>query len=297
MARPAILHMISPQKHVSPFDVNMAADAGFEVIVTYGEVALDQVGALVQDMIFSRAPKDGRRTALFIGGRDAGLALDMLARAKAALMPPFAISLFADPSGSFTTAAAMMALIEKQLREEGGLSGRRVTVFGAGGTVGVAAAVLAAKAGAVVTIVSHRGRLAAEQRAGELEQRFGVTVTPADGSGGEAKGRAIKDAEIVVAAGPAGVRILGREELSGARALKLAADVNAVPPAGIEGIGLADMAKPIGGGGAAVGFGPLAIGNIKIKTQHQLLQMMLEADEPLVLEFQEAYRVARAIAG
>ena len=48
-------------------------------------------------------------------------------------------------------------------------------------------------------------------------------------------------------------------------------------------------------GSRAVGFGPLAIGNIKFKTQHQLLQMMLEADEPLVLEFLKAYRIARVI--
>ena len=294
MAKPAVLHMISPEKHVSPFDVNMAADAGFEVIATYGGVELKEVTGLVQDMIFSRSPKDGKRTALFIGGRDAGLALDMLAKAKKALMPPFAISLFADPSGSFTTAASMMALIEKHLREEGGLRRRRVAVFGAGGTVGVAAAVLAAKAGAEVTIASHRGRHAAEQRAAELKQRFGTEIAADDGSSPEAKAATVRDAEIVVSAGPAGVQVLGRNELGEAKALKVAADVNAVPPGGIEGLGLSDMAKPLGGTGA-VGFGPLAIGNIKFKTQHQLLQMMLEADEPLVLEFQEAYRIARVI--
>jgi hypothetical protein len=35
---------------------------------------------------------------------------------------------------------------------------------------------------------------------------------------------------------------------------------------------------------------------VKFKTQHQLLNMMLEADKPLVLDFQEAYRIARTIA-
>jgi methylene-tetrahydromethanopterin dehydrogenase len=296
MARPAILHMISPQKHVSPFDVNMAADAGFEVIATYGEVGVGDVAGLVQDMIFSRAPKDARRTALFIGGRDAGLALDMLTAAKKAMMPPFAISVFADPSGSFTTAGATMALIEKHLREEGGLRRRKVAVFGAGGTVGVAAAVLAAKAEAEVTIASHRGRLAAEQRAGELKQRFGTDIAADDGSSPAAKAAMVRDAEIVVSAGPPGVQVLGRNELSEAKALKVAADVNAVPPAGIEGLGVSDMAKPLAGT-RGVGFGPLAIGNVKFKTQRQLLQMMLECDEPLVLDFQEAYRIARAIAG
>jgi methylene-tetrahydromethanopterin dehydrogenase len=73
------------------------------------------------------------------------------------------------------------------------------------------------------------------------------------------------------------------------------ADVNAVPPAGIEELGISDMAKPLAGS-SAIGFGPLAIGNVKFKTQHQLLNMMLEADKPLVLDFQEAYRIARTIA-
>ena len=35
-----ILHFITPLKNVSPFDVNMAADAGFEVIVPYSDVDL-----------------------------------------------------------------------------------------------------------------------------------------------------------------------------------------------------------------------------------------------------------------
>ena len=295
MARPAVMHMISPEKHVSPFDVNMAADAGFDVIATYGEVGMKELTGLVQDMIFSRSPKDARRTALFIGGRDAVLALDMLEKARKAMMAPFVISVFADPSGSFTTAAAMMALIEKNLREEGGLRGRRVTIFGAGGTVGIAAAVLAAKGEAKVTLASHRGRLAAEQRAAELRKRFDVEVNATDGSTAEAKADGVRDAEIVITAGPPGVQILGKNELQSAKSLKFVADVNAVPPAGIEGLGISDVAKPLAGS-SAIGFGPLAIGNIKFKTQHQLLNMMLEADKPLVLDFQEAYRIARTIA-
>ena len=296
MDRPAILHMISPEKHVSPFDVNMAADAGFAVIATYGAVELKEVTHLVQDMIFSRAPKDGRRTGLFIGGRDAGLALDMLEKARKALMPPFAISLFADPSGSFTTAAAMIALIEKQLREAGGLGGRKVTVFGASGTVGMAAAVLAAQGGAAVTLVSHSGLDAARGRTEELERRFKVKLAPAAGSESKQKIAALDGAEVAIAAGPAGIEVLGRAELDAAKRLKIAADVNAVPPAGIAGLGVSDSAKPLAGT-PTLGFGPLAIGNVKFKTQHQLLRQMLEADEPQVIDFQEAYRAARAIVG
>ena len=73
-----ILHMLSPQKHMSPFDVNMAADAGWKVIVPYINVTLEEVTALTQDAIFSRPPNYGVRTGFFIGGKDAILALDML---------------------------------------------------------------------------------------------------------------------------------------------------------------------------------------------------------------------------
>ena len=110
-----ILHMLTPLKHMSPFDVNMALDAGYDAAIAYTNVTLEEVGGLVQDAIFSRPPKTGVRTGMFIGGKNAILALDMLAAAKKALVPPFGISFFADPAGSFTTAAAMVACVEKTL--------------------------------------------------------------------------------------------------------------------------------------------------------------------------------------
>src|SRR5215211_7891133 len=113
-----ILHMVTPLKHMSPFDVNMALDAGYDAVVPYTNVTIEEVTGLVQDAIFSRSPKIGARTAMFFAGKNAILALDMLAAAKKALVPPFAISLFADPAGSFTTAAAMVACAEKVLRDK-----------------------------------------------------------------------------------------------------------------------------------------------------------------------------------
>src|SRR3546814_14225855 len=55
---------------------------------------------------------------VFIGGRNAVLALDMLGAARKAMVPPFEISVFADPAGSFTTAAAMVACVERARSEE-----------------------------------------------------------------------------------------------------------------------------------------------------------------------------------
>ena len=78
MSEAKILHMLTPHKHVSPFDVNMASDAGFGVVIPYESVELSEVADLVQDAIFSRPPKWGRSTAIFFGGDDAVLALSLI---------------------------------------------------------------------------------------------------------------------------------------------------------------------------------------------------------------------------
>ena len=103
MGNPRILHMITPLKHMSPFDVNMALDAGFDAAIPYTNVTVEDVAGLVQDAIFSRGPEGVKRTGVFIGGKRAMEALDMMDRAKKAMVPPFEISVFADPAGSFTT--------------------------------------------------------------------------------------------------------------------------------------------------------------------------------------------------
>jgi len=95
MERPYILHMFTPGKQMSPFDINMAADAGWQMIPSYADVTLDGVTGLTQDAIFSRGPKGVARTGIFIGGRDALLAADMLQRAQGAMVKPFVVSLMA----------------------------------------------------------------------------------------------------------------------------------------------------------------------------------------------------------
>lgn len=93
----SILHMLSTLKHMSPFDVNMALDAGFDEVAVYTNVTIEEVTALVQDAMFSRAPAAALRTGLFFAGRDAVLALDMLESAKKALIKPFEVSLLLTP--------------------------------------------------------------------------------------------------------------------------------------------------------------------------------------------------------
>ena len=295
MERPYILHMFTPGRQISPFDINMAADAGYQIIVPYCDVGPDAISGLTQDTIFSRGPKGAVRTGIFIGGRDALVAADMLERSKAAMVKPFVVSLMADPSGAYTTAAAMVACVETALRRHHalGLEGQRVVILGGTGPVGRIAGVIAAQAGAEVFLSSRNGIDVAEEAAKLTGQRFGVTLHGLSGGDPAAVRASIASADVLLACAAAGVQVVTAEALTFAKRLKVAADVNAVPPEGIAGVGVMDDAVPLAGT-SAVGIGALAVGNVKYQTQHRLLVQMQQAEKALVLSFPEAFAVARA---
>ncbi len=292
-----ILHMVTPLAHMSPFDVNMAIDAGYDATVPYTHVGLEEITALVQDAMFSRSPRDAVRTGLFIGGKDAFLALDMLDKAGKALLKPFEISLFADPAGSFTTAAAMIAVVEKTLSEKKGrsLKGVAISIFGATGVVGTAAGVIGALEGAQVTFVGHDSSNRTAERAAEAKQRFGVDIAVADGSTPEKKAAVLANAEVVLCAAKAGVQVLDAAQVAAAAKLLVAADVNAVPPLGVEGVDLQANGTPLGAHGA-LGVGALAIGNVKYRTESGLFKQMTESAKALKLDFRQAFELARTLA-
>lgn len=296
MDRQYILHMFTPGRQVSPFDVNMAVDAGWQV-VPYAEVGADNVVAMTQDAIFSRGPKGAAFTGIFIGGRDVVLAADMLESAKKAMVPPFAVSAFADPSGSYTTAAALIACVERQLKgsKHTDLAGKRVLILGGTGAVGRIAAVLAGQLGARVAMASHTGLERARRVADDTNRRFGSNAEPVAADTPAALRAALADAEVVLATATAGVQVMSADDVAAAKKLLVAADVNAVPPAGIAGVDVFDDGKPIAGG-SAVGIGALAIGNVKYQVQHRLFVQMRETPRPVYLGIGEALAAAREAA-
>jgi methylene-tetrahydromethanopterin dehydrogenase len=299
MERPYLLHLLTPAHHASPFDVNMAYDAGWDAVTTYTEVDVDEVESMIQDVIFSRGPKGARRSGVFIGGRSMQTAMDMSENAWEAMMPPFAVSVFADPSGAFTTAAAMVAKVEQQLKACHGqsLEGQRVVVLGGTGPVGSAAAVLAARCGAQVVVMGRR-QDRADRVAALCSHSFGAELTGIRGDVNEHKAEQLAKADIVLGTAKAGVQVMNGELVASAERLKVAADLNAVPPAGIKGLGLQDDGTPLAGSrDGAVGIGALAIGGVKYEAQHQLLVRMRLSDEPLHLHFEHAFELARELVG
>ena len=297
MEKVSILHLITAAKNASPFDVNMAYDAGFDKIMPYTNVTLQEVAGLAQDAIFSRSSSGIKREAVFIGGRDIDLAMDMQSSAKASMFAPFEISTFADPSGAFTTAAAMMAKVEHQLIADHGhgFTGRKVTVFGAGGPVSGCAAVIAALAGAVVELVSHHDFASMQSKTAAYNARYKINATAVDGATEQAKESIVANTEVIICCAAAGVRVLNLVQLSQCASIKVMADVNAVAPSGIEGIDAFANGDVIKGTKIA-GIGALAIGQLKYKTQQDLLKKMLVSDKAVHLAFNEAFAMAREIA-
>jgi methylene-tetrahydromethanopterin dehydrogenase len=275
----------------------MAFDGGFENVMPYTHVALGEVTGLVQDAIFSRSPSGIKREGVFIGGRDIDVAMDMLEAAKNAMFKPFVVSLLADPSGAFTTAAAMVAKVELHLKKQfkSDLKGKKIAVFGATGPVGGCVAVIAAKQGAEVILVAHNRLSDVIEKAESYNKRYDTNIAYADGSTDSAKAAVVADVDVALCCAAAGVRVLTIAQISSSNTLKVIADVNAVSPTGAEGVDvhadgvLIENTK-------VIGIGALAIGNLKYVTQHNLLKQMLSSEEPTYFEFMSAFAMAQTLA-
>ena len=296
MIKKSILHLITAAKNASPFDVNMAYDAGYDQIIPYTNVALSEVAGLSQDVIFSRSPSGVKREAIFIGGRDIDLAMQMLEASKKAMFAPFECSIFADPSGAFTTAAAMIAKLEfhlkKQFNED--LTGKTLSVFGANGPVGGCAAIIAAQQGAIVQLVTHKSVTDLVTKVNGWNVKYQINLQVVDGTTEQAKQQVLANADLVICAAAAGVQVISQGHLQVAKKLKVLADVNAVPPLAVQGVAVGSDGVVIEGS-QAFGIGALAIGQLKYLTQQQLLKDMLMAEKPQVLEFMSAFKLAREL--
>ena len=293
-SKPLIMHMITTAKNLSPFDVNMAYDAGWDKCVPYISIETNEVEGLVQDAIFSRPPGINK-TGIFVGGRDPHKAIEMLNICKKSLVPPFTLSGFADPSGAFTTAAGMIAKVEDALKNnfDKDFSGQNVVVFGGTGPVGCIAGVLAASAGAEV-IIMGRKKEKCEELAQFCKENYLDSSAVISGAANEEFDSHINQVDVVLASGAAGIQLVSEEQLKVATNLKVAADVNAVPPSGVAGLdAMQDCKELTASSSGALGIGALAIGQVKYQAQSKLLKKMATSEQPVFLDFNDALEFAR----
>jgi len=282
------LFFFSTDKHASPFDINIALDAGFDVVIPYPGVEEADVRDLTHDIIFSRGPKGAKHSGIFVGGSDLGLVEQIVRIASESIFDPFTVSIFSDPKGAYTTAAALVA---KAGQAAGGLAGKKVVVFGGTGPVGRIAAVLCAKEGAETTIVTSRTPQAGKEAAARTSRDFGVTIHGAAAQTEQERIGLIAGADIAMATVKAGVQVVSETALAGLTAPVIVADVNAVPPSGFGGLEPHDDGKEISG--AVRGIGALAVGVVKYKVEVAIFQAML--DDKIIAGHDKAYEFAKTM--
>ena len=294
MERKRLLYLISADARVSPFDINMAYDAGFDAVIPYASVDAADVPGLVQDIMFSRGGKGARFSSLFFSGTGVAACEAMLKAARKTLFPPFQLGLMVDPKGGYTTAAALLVRAASLCRDRGmGEIGRlRVLVAAGTGGVGRAAAAMAAQDGARVVLTSRKAASAAAA-AQEIESLFGARVEPQAAAGESELAALAARSDVILATGAAGVPLLTRRTIEALKGPKVLADVNAVPPHGLEGVKPQDSGTEIHPGIFALGA--MAVGDLKFKVESSLLKDLLQAEVPPVIDSLAARRRASEI--
>ena len=273
MDKPTVLLHLDTDAHPSVFDRVVAVDAGVQHLFSYGGVTAANVMTLVHGCIFTRGPKDLHRTAIFVGGSDVELGEAVLAEVKKHLIPAYglSVSVMLDSNGANTTAAAAVRAAAKHLD----LAATNSLVLGGTGPVGRRVARLLAKHGGRVTIGSRqldRAEAVAQgiRAAHPSAQVAAVAVaTSADGP------KALDGQHLVVAAGAPGTVLLPRKLRAGATALKVAIDLNGVPPTGVEGVELTDKGIDRDGHTA---YGALGVGGTKMKIHKAAVAALFTAN-------------------
>jgi len=282
-----LLLQLDSSRLPSAFDQVVAYDAGADEIMSYGGVTESDVRDLVYGCLFTRGPKDLQNTAVWIGGTNMTAGEQLLALAVDAMFGPLRVSIMLDSNGSNTTAVAAVVKIEQTL---GSLTGKKVVVLAGTGPVGQRAAGLLAKDGARVTITSRKPEQGEKARQ-FINARFSVQVESATLADPSQLPRALDGAAVLLNAGAAGIQMAPRAAWTGVKTLKIAVDLNAVPPPGIEGVDVNDAG--VVKDGVAV-FGAFGVGNFKTKLHKACIARLFTRND-LVLDAEAIAEVAREL--
>lgn len=282
-----LLLQLDSSRLPSVFDQVVAYDAGADAIMSYGNVTEGDVRDLIHGCIFTRGPKDLHNTAVWIGGNNMSAGEHLLAMAQDSLFGDFRVSLMLDSNGSNTTAVAGVVKIEQTL---GDLRGKKVVVLAGTGPVGQRAAGLLARDGARVIITSRKPEQGEKARQ-FINARFNVPVEAMTFSDPAQLPAVLEGVEVLLNAGPAGVQMINQATWTAVKTLKVAVDLNAVPPLGIEGVEVGDAG--VGRDGVTV-FGAFGIGSFKTKL-HKACVAKLFTRNDLVLDAEAILEVAREL--
>jgi hypothetical protein len=281
-----ILIQLDSDPHPSVFDRVVAIDAGTDELFSYGGVKPEQVAGLVHGAIFTRHPRDLKRTALFIGGSDVSAGERLLAEAVKAMIPAYGlrVSVLLDANGANTTAAAAVRAAGRHLD----LKDARALVIGGTGPVGQRVALLLARQGAHVRVASRQLTRAAAAVEAIKAKIPDARLEPVAADGPDH----VSDRTLIVTAGAAGVVVLPKSALPACKALKVAIDLNAVPPLGIEAVQVTDKGVERDG---VVYYGAIGVGDTKMKLHRAAVAKLFESNDQ-VMDAEEVYALGEGLS-
>src|SRR5262245_43397582 len=284
--KPRILIQLDTDAQPSVFDRVVAVDAGAEHLFSYGGVGPDQVQGLVHGAMFTRGSKDLHRTAIFIGGSDVAAGERLLDAVRKTLLPKWGlqVSVMLDSNGCNTTAAAAVRAATRHLP----LRDAAALVLGGTGPVGQRVARLLAREGADVRVGSRQQSRSEAVCASIRQRQSEARVTPVATASGPELTAALTGRTLVIAAGAAGAVLLPKSARAACPSLKIAIDLNAVPPLGIEGVEMGDKAKERDG---ITCYGAIGVGDTKLKVHKAAIGMLFERNDQ-VIDAEEAYAIA-----
>jgi hypothetical protein len=287
MSKPKILVQLDSDAQPSVFDSVVAVDAGVDQLFRHGQVESSQVKDLVYGAIFTRGVDALASTAIFVGGSDVAAGEALLATIKKTFFGPMRVSVMLDSNGANTTAAAAVLAAAKHVS----LRGAKVLVLAATGPVGSRVVRLLAAEGAEVRAASRTLERAAAVCEAVLKRVPGAKVTPClAGDPGQAA-EALSDVAVVIAAGAPGVQLLTAAGRLQAKSLKVAIDLSAVPPVGLEGIEVTDRAIDRDG---IIAYGAVGVGGTKMKIHKAAIKQLFTRNDQ-VLDAEEIFRIGQGL--
>ncbi len=271
----------------SVFDSVVAYDGSADHVTQLGGINDENCASLVEGAIYTRAPKDKKNTAIFVGGSDLFAGQKLFQAVQNEFFANFRVSVMLDSNGCNTTSAAGVALLSNATN----LQGKTAVVLAGTGPVGQRAAVLLAKSGANVRLTSRKQSRSVEA-CDEMHERFGVEMTPMQASDDESIKTALDGAHVVFGAAKAGIQLLNASQWQGHPSLELIADVGTSKILGFEGIDVMD--KDTERHGKRV-FGGIGIGALKLKLHRACIAKLFESND-VVLDAEAIYKIAQSMA-
>ena len=285
MSKPKILIQLDGDPQASVFDGVVAADAGVDHLFRHANVTPEQVRDLVHGAMFTRGPDELHNTAIFVGGSNVPQAETLFAKASECFFGPMRVSVMLDPNGANTTAAAAVLAAAKHVD----LKGSTALVLAATGPVGSRIARLLAGEGCTVRAASRSIERAQGVCDETTERVEGAQLTAVAPSSDDELVEALDGVQMVFAAGAAGIELLPEAARAAAKDLKVAVDLNAVPPLGIAGVEVTDQAQDRDG---VACYGAIGVGGPKMKIHKAALRALFESSSQL-LDAEEIYALGK----